>query len=589
MTTRVRIPLKPSTAGPQYAGWTPRTVAMEGLGNRVLAGQSVPVADGVTLNADVYTPATPGRYPAVVSFGGYNTEWHTAGVPTGSNEIGSPPVFTDRGFCPVIVERRGMGRSTGEQVMFFDPQDVDDHEKVIAWAAGQPWCNGEVVLFGTSYYGMTQPLVAARRPPALKAFFANEICTDFVRHLQLFGSVPSAFFLALWMGANFTEARYRQTMPPNRRALISRVTNGPLHPLLEKMVHRNVDTLFERFMAATPVEFVREIYARWMFDEKTRESSTMPVGSAPVLGEIEVPFAVVQNLGYLNLHQFGSYDLAEHAGTPADRRWLILGPPEYDLPVYAWEGEALAFFDHVLRGVENGYDAQPRVRYWVDGDDGYATAAAFPPPDGEVVHLQLASSGADHETHRLTTEAAPAGSNSWAAVPRGVPVLGGMDQLANQLLRFELPVTEETHLAGPVTAHLSFSCTEIDSYVLARLSRVDAAGASHLLSMGAVRPVARTEDTARSTAVEIAIDPGRREPLTPGEPVVLRFSLTPGPVHLRAGERLRLELGSRTDLLIEGPSQGYVQFDLPVPPYLCRNTVHLGGESRLEVTRVPQP
>ncbi|MFC5139358.1 CocE/NonD family hydrolase [Actinomycetospora rhizophila] len=582
-----QIPLKGSTAGRQYAGWTPRALATEGLGNRVLADQRIPVADDVTLHADVYTPATPGRYPAVVSFAAYSTEMHTAGIPTGSNEIGSPPVFTDRGYCPVIVERRGMGRSGGEQVMYFADQDVDDHEKVIAWAAEQPWCTGEVVLFGTSYYGMTQLQVAARRPPALRAFFANEVCTDYFRHLVHFGGVPGSFFFALWMGANFTDARHAARLAPDRRALISHLTNGPLHPLLEKLVHRNVPTMFERFMTATPDEFVREIYAHWMFDEKTREQSTIPEGPTRVLGEIEVPFAVVQNIGYFNLHQFGAYDLFEHAGTPADRKWLILGPPEYDLPVYAWQGEALAFFDHVLHGLDNGYAEQPHVRYWVDGDDGFSATTDFPPPDGEVVRLGLESAGADHETHRLTCGDAAAGANSWAAVPRGVPVVGGLDELANQLLSFELPVTEELRLAGPVTARLGFSANEIDSYVIARLTRVDTGGALHQLSMGAIRPVARTEDADRSTATEIAIDAGRRDPLTPGEPVVLRFSLTPFPVVLRPGERLRLDLGSRTDLLRKDPGQGYVQFDLPVPPYLCRNTVHFGGESWIEVTRVP--
>ena len=234
MTDHSGIALKGSTSGLQYAGWEPRAFALQGLGNRVLASQRVPVAGGATLNADVYIPKTPGRYPAVVSFGGYSTETHTAGMPTGTNEIGSPPVFTDRGYCPVIVERRGMGRSTGKQEMFWDAQDVDDHEKVIAWAAEQPWCNGEVVLFGTSYYGMTQPLVAARKPPALKAFFANEMCTDFVRHIVQFGGVPNSFFFNIWMGANFTEARYEQRMSPGRRAVLSHITNGPLHPLLEK-------------------------------------------------------------------------------------------------------------------------------------------------------------------------------------------------------------------------------------------------------------------------------------------------------------------------------------------------------------------
>ena len=30
-------------------------------------------------------------------------------------------MFTDRGYCPVVVERRGVGRSSGEQVVFLDP------------------------------------------------------------------------------------------------------------------------------------------------------------------------------------------------------------------------------------------------------------------------------------------------------------------------------------------------------------------------------------------------------------------------------------------------------------------------------------
>jgi putative CocE/NonD family hydrolase len=186
----------------------------------------------------------------------------------------------------VIVERRGMGRSTGEQVTFFDPQDVTDHEKVIAWAAEQPWCNGDVVLFGTSYYGMTQPFVAARRPPALRAFFANELCTDFYRHLVQFGGVPALFFLDIWMGANFTDHQYDKRMSPDRRALISHVTNSMLHPLLEKVVHKNVDRMFASFMSATPVDQVRRTYANWLFDSKTRQTSTVPEGSTGMLDEI---------------------------------------------------------------------------------------------------------------------------------------------------------------------------------------------------------------------------------------------------------------------------------------------------------------
>ena len=105
--------------------------------------------------------------------------------------------------------------------------------------------------------------------------------------------------------------------------------------------------------------------------------------------------------------------------------------------------------------------------------------------------------------------------------------------------------------------------------------------------MGALRPATRTEDTTRGSAIEIAIDSGAASPLVPGEPVVLRFSLTPGPIASPAAETLRLELGSRTDLLRERRQRGLrpvrsPSAALPVPQHRA-----FRGQSWLEVTNVP--
>ena len=387
------IPLKaPRLEEHQLAGWQPKTVAMQGLGCRLLADQRVPVDGGVSLSADVYTPKRPGRYPAIVQFAAYTRELHTAGVPAGNNEIGSPPVFTGRGYTQVVVMRRGMGRSEGEAGIFFNSQDVDDHERCIAWAAEQPWCDGNVVLFGTSYYGMTQPLVAVRRPPALKAFFCNEICTDYFRQIWQFGGVFGLYFCNLWLAANFTPAMFRLRVPPVVRALLSHITHSRLQPVLQRMVMKRVDAIYRFMMSKTPVKPAREWYANWMLDGKTRETTSMPEGPYAELDKIEIPFVVAQNLGYLNLHQFGCYDLFENAATPADRKWMILAPPHYGLPVYDWQLEALAFFDHILRKTDNGYADQPRVRYWLDGEERYAGADGLPdsrwPADAPVSHLR---------------------------------------------------------------------------------------------------------------------------------------------------------------------------------------------------------
>ena len=536
------IPLKaPRLEEHQLAGWQPKTVAMQGLGCRLLADQRVPVDGGVSLSADVYTPKRPGRYPAIVQFAAYTRELHTAGVPAGNNEIGSPPVFTGRGYTQVVVMRRGMGRSEGEAGIFFNSQDVDDHERCIAWAAEQPWCDGNVVLFGTSYYGMTQPLVAVRRPPALKAFFCNEICTDYFRQIWQFGGVFGLYFCNLWLAANFTPAMFRLRVPPVVRALLSHITHSRLQPVLQRMVMKRVDAIYRFMMSKTPVKPAREWYANWMLDGKTRETTSMPEGPYAELDKIEIPFVVAQNLGYLNLHQFGCYDLFENAATPADRKWMILAPPHYGLPVYDWQLEALAFFDHILRKTDNGYADQPRVRYWLDGEERYAGAEDFPIPGGQPMRLYLTSGGADAATHALARDApAEGGKNSWAAIPLGLPVLGGFDEVANQMLTYELGINEEVQFAGPVTAHLEFSCNEIDSHVVARLCRIAADGTRYILSMGTISPARRQHDPKRSTACEIAIDTGHPEPLRPGEQVSRHLQPHARPGAVAAGRQASL-------------------------------------------------
>jgi hypothetical protein len=73
----------------------------------------------------------------------------------------------------------------------------------------------------------------------------------------------------------------------------------------------------------------------------------------------------------------------------------------------------------------------------------------------------------------------------------------------------------------------------------------------------------------------------------PGEPVALRFCLTPHPYVVKRGERLRIDMGSRTDLLLSNTSQGRSQFGMQAPPYVSRNTLHHGAETYTEVHKVP--
>jgi uncharacterized protein len=226
------------------------------------------------------------------------------------------------------------------------------------------------------------------------------------------------------------------------------------------------------------------------------------------------------------------------------------------------------------------------VRYHADGmaEGEYRGVRRFPIPGVIKKRFHLASVGEDRQTHCLSDDLGT-GKNSWGAVPFGAIVPPGLDEAANPILSYEVQTTEDCEYAGPITASLRFSCSDIDSHVVARLSRIDKDGALHLLSMGAIRPALRRIDHERSTSCEIAIDMDKPEPLVPGEPVTLLFSLPPHPVILKKGEKLRLDLASRTDLLRSDPGHGYEHFEMVVPPYFSRNTIHYGEASYIELDK----
>jgi putative CocE/NonD family hydrolase len=84
-----------------------------------------------------------------------------------SLESGDPLFFARRGYARIICNARGTGKSEGKW-QFLGPQEVQDVCEVIEWMAGQPWCDGNVVMFGVSYFSQIQLLVAQFNPPQLE-------------------------------------------------------------------------------------------------------------------------------------------------------------------------------------------------------------------------------------------------------------------------------------------------------------------------------------------------------------------------------------------------------------------------------------
>ncbi len=121
----------------------------------------VPMRDGVRLATDVYLPARDGhpvaeKLPTILTRTPYGR--------TGSDGLGR--YFAQRGYAVVAQDTRGRYDSEGIWHMLTD--DGPDGADTAAWIVGQPWSDGQIGMFGTSYVGGTQHALAMADCPHLK-------------------------------------------------------------------------------------------------------------------------------------------------------------------------------------------------------------------------------------------------------------------------------------------------------------------------------------------------------------------------------------------------------------------------------------
>lgn len=126
----------------------------------------VPMRDGVRLATDLYLPraggADPGRVPALLTRTPYNTR--VAPPATDDPQMRRIALeeyaryFASHGYAVVVQNTRGRYRSEGMWRWLND--DGPDGVDACAWIARQPWSNGKVGMFGTSYPGGTQHAAA---------------------------------------------------------------------------------------------------------------------------------------------------------------------------------------------------------------------------------------------------------------------------------------------------------------------------------------------------------------------------------------------------------------------------------------------
>ena len=130
---------------------------------RTITNMMIPMRDGVRLATDLYLPDKEGAYPLILMR-----------TPYDKRDFGNDPLYADypryvaQGYIVAVQDCRGTVLSEGT----INQNGANEHEDgydTVEYLAAQPFSDGNVGMFGLSYFGFTQHAAASMRPPHLKA------------------------------------------------------------------------------------------------------------------------------------------------------------------------------------------------------------------------------------------------------------------------------------------------------------------------------------------------------------------------------------------------------------------------------------
>ncbi len=187
------------------------------LGEATLESLYLRVRDGVRLAVDVWLPKLQEGQKVTTAI--RSTRYWRA-------RIGDPILerlteteaarWTASGFALVLLDARGTGASFGTWSRPWDDDQRDDLYELVDWVIAQPWSDGTVGGFGTSYDGTTAHLLASTGHPAVKAVVPRFALFDPLHHIASPGGVPLDWFIENWNSTNWHLDGHpdRATAPP---------------------------------------------------------------------------------------------------------------------------------------------------------------------------------------------------------------------------------------------------------------------------------------------------------------------------------------------------------------------------------------
>jgi putative CocE/NonD family hydrolase len=520
----------------------------------------VPMRDGVKLATDVYRPNEEGSFPVLLARLPYNKDPLDGLAQAAIDAVRA----VQQGYVVVVQDCRGRFASEGEFSPLVD--EASDGVDTIDWIIQQPWASGQVGMVGGSYLGLTQWLLAKEHPKALRAIAPAVTTSNYYqapfRHQGGVLDLGCALSWSLGMVPEELQRRLRQGRASMQQMGAFMQLMGDPSALLEHLPL--VDQPLLREFAPFYLDWLNhptyDAYWKRLAHSEFYEQMTVP---ALNIGGWYDLFLGGTLANYIGMKQRGG-----SAAARAHQR-LVIGPwshinrtgmfPErtYGLTaggiVVDLDGMQLRWYDHWLKGEENGVEQDKPVKLFVMGLDQWRDEEDWPLPNTQFRPYYLHSAGhAKSATGNgtLSTEVPadepediylydprhPVPTTGGAILLSLAPVEGPRDQRAvearEDVLCYSTPVLEKpVEVTGPIELVLYISSSARDTDFTGKLVDVSPDGRAEILTDGILRARYRESFTEPKL-------------LEPGQIYELHLDLWATSNLFKAGHRIRLEVSS---------------------------------------------
>jgi putative CocE/NonD family hydrolase len=619
----------------------------------------VAVADGTRLAVSWYVPSqgpAAARFPVLL--------WYMPGhresidPRSGALRPGMDPeelaFFTARGYAVAIAEMRGSGASFGFRVIDRGPQIGRDGRDLVNWIARQRWSNGKVGMIGASFQGFSQFATAAERPRALKAIFPEIAGFDDYTSLYYPGGILNVALARVAYAAMGRDDRneFDPTSAPPRLPSVPVIDEDGDGALADEIpLDRNGNG---NFLDDGPPRYAdgksrADVY--WHATQEhqkngilTSDKVTLARFRDSTLADTRYRYwdldpglkperiaqagiAVYNRGGWFDYH---ARDTTQWFGTlqghtPVRLLMAPTGHAALPSPEAQVQGrgnaylayfddrqtsnalvlnEKLRFFDRYLRGLANGFDAEPPVLIYVMGE-GWRREEEWPLRRARPLRLWLGAHG------RLGAVPGDAGVDDWQVDPQATSLSQGANRwnfgiagakapmsldgsLHRRLAYATEPLSEDREITGHPILEITLGASVESADVYAYLEDVAPDGSSLLVTEGQLRANYHRRQSAPDSlpaASRLRVRPALPwpgftqadfdpAPLAAGKTVRLVFDLMPTAWRFRAGHRIRLSLaGADRDsfepsLAQPGSGAGTAAGDSQVYWHLHRGDTH---------------